>query len=206
MSRNMSVKVNISSELGKPLLAEFGRLWAEADSLWDRHHDTPAFYGYASADYLAVYESLVQLRGTVRTVLEWGSGLGIVTIMASRLGFEAYGIEAEAELINYSESLAQAYSPNARFAQGNFIPDDFDWSPEYGEVNRTRTGAASAYDKLGLELKDFDLVYAYPWPKEYTFYRNVLLKFGRRDALFLRYDARDGTKLVVLNDSTSPRL
>ncbi len=197
MRRNLNAELDSSCDPDSELLAEFRSLWAEADGLWERHHDTPAFHGYVSADYLSVYESLARLRGSVLSVLEWGSGLGIVTIMASRMGFEAYGIEAEPGLLKHSEYLAQAYGPNARFAQGSFIPDDFEWNPTDGDVvYRTDIDAASAYEELDMELHDFDLVYAYPWPEEHTLYHNVMREFARRDAMLLTYDAREGTELV----------
>jgi hypothetical protein len=133
----------------------------------------------------------------VLSVLEWGSGLGIVTIMASRMGFEAYGIEAEPCLVTHAENLARTYGPNAQFAQGSFIPDDFAWNPaDGGDVDRTVIDVASAYDKLDMELKDFDLVYAYPWPDEHTLYHNIMREFGRKGAMLLTYDAREGMELV----------
>ena len=97
------------------------------------------------------------------TFLEWDSGPGIITIMASRMGFEAYGIEAEPVHVAYAETFVQAYGSKTRFVQGRFIPDDFEWNPVNGDdVIRTIFDAASAYDKLEMELRDFDLVYAYP--------------------------------------------
>jgi hypothetical protein len=192
---------NSSYDEDRELLAECRSLWAEADELWDQLRDTPAFHGYVSADYEAVWESLARLRGSVLTFLEWGSGLGVVTIMASRMGFEAYGIEAEPILVEYSEELARTYGPNARFAQGSFIPDGFEWNPADGDnVIRTVIDAASAYDELDMELLDFDLVYAYPWPDELILYHNIMRKFGRRESLFLSYDAREGLELVRVHD------
>jgi len=186
-----------SCDPDETLLADFGRLSAEADDLWERHQRTPAFHRYVSADYVAVYKSLARLRGRALTFLEWGSGLGVVTIMASRMGFEAYGIETEPDLVEYAENFAQAYGPQARFAQGSFIPDDFEWNPANGdEVIRTIIDAASAYDKLEMELRDFDLVYAYPWSDEHTLYHNIMREFGGRNALLLSYDAREGIELV----------
>lgn len=179
------------------LLAEFRHLWAEADNLWVRHRDSPAFHGYVSADYLTVYKSLAGLRGRVSTVLEWGSGLGVVTIMASHMGFEAFGIEAEPGLVWYSESLARSYGSNAQFAQGSFIPDDFEWKPADGDdVCRTVIDVASAYDALDMELRDFDLIYAYPWPDEHTLYRNIMRECGRKESLLLTYDVHEGMELV----------
>ena len=202
MSHHLKAEPDSSFVPDKTLFAEFGCLLAEADDLWERHQDTPAFHGYVSADYQAVYESLAQLQGRVLTVLEWGSGLGVVTIMASRMGFEAYGIEAEPVLVEYSENLAHAYGPKARFAQGSFIPDEFEWNPANGDdVIRTVIDAPSAYDELEMELRDFDLVYAYPWPDEHILYHNIIREFGRSDALLLSYDAREGIDLVRFQDS-----
>ncbi len=197
MSQNRNAEPDSSSDADEMLLAEFGGLWREALDIWERHQHAPAFHGYVSADYLAVYTSLARLRGRASTVLEWGSGLGIVAIMASRMGFEAYGIEAEPALVEYSETLAKSYGPTARFAQGSFIPDGFEWNPAAGdEVNRTVIDVPSAYDELDMELRDFDLVYAYPWPDEHTLYHNIMRQFARRDALLLSYDVREGMQLV----------
>jgi hypothetical protein len=201
VSQDPNADRNSSCDQDRELLAECRSLWAEADELWDQLRDTPAFHGYVSADYEAVWESLARLRGSVLTFLEWGSGLGVVTMMASRMGFEAYGIEAEPILVEYSEDLARTYGPNARFAQGSFIPDGFEWNPAEGDnVIRTVIDTASAYDELDMELLDFDLVYAYPWPDELTLYHNIMRKFGRRESLFLSYDAREGIELVRVHD------
>ncbi len=196
MSRQAHAEFDSSRDPDETLLVEFGRLWAEADGLWDQHHDAPAFHGYVSADYRAVYESLARLRGSVVTFLEWGSGLGVVTIMASRMGFEAYGIEAEPDLVDYAEGFAAVYGPQARFAQGSFIPADFRWNPAEEEVHRTIVDAAAAYDELDMELRDFDLVYAYPWPEERSLYHSIMRKCGRRNAMLLSYDAREGIELI----------
>jgi len=179
------------------LLTEFHELWQAADQLWEERQDQPAFHGYVSADYPAIYQALVRLQGRAVTVLEWGSGLGIVTIMASRMGFEAYGIEAEDELVDHSREFAETYGPAALFAQGSFIPDAFDWNPSDGDdIVRTLVDTPAAYGELDMELRDFDLVYAYPWPDEHTLYRNIIREYGRSDALLLSYDAREGLELV----------
>jgi len=186
---------------GKTLLAEFGSLWAEVEALWERHQEEPAFHGYVSADYQAVYDSLAQLKGRALTVLEWGSGLGVVTIMASRMGFEAYGIEAEASLVEFSEELALGYGPKAKFAQGSFIPDQFQWNPTDGDnMIRTVVDAASAYNDLEMEIRDFDLIYSYPWPNERVLYHHILREFACPEALFLCFDLRAGIQLVQVKD------
>ena len=75
------------------LLVEMKQLWTESDEIWERCRNQLEFGSFVSTDYLAIYRELIQLQGQVETVLEWGSGLGVVTIMASRLGFDAYRSE-----------------------------------------------------------------------------------------------------------------
>lgn len=179
------------------MLAEFNQLWDEAAEIWDANTNHPSFRGYVSADYQLVYESLVLLQGHAFTFLEWGSGLGVVSIMASRMGFEAYGIEAEVELVEYARLLSRAYGSDARFAAGNFMPDDFEWNPAKGhEVSRTVLEAGSGYAELEMELRDFDLIYAYPWPEEHGLYENIIQDCGRPGSLLLSYDAHEGINLV----------
>ena len=184
------------------LLVEFGCLWEQADKIWEREDGSPDFAAYISADYMAVYEQLKLLRGQVETFLEWGSGLGVVTIMASRMGFDASGIEAESKLVDYSTDLADAFSSTAQFAHGSFIPDEFVWDPSQGdESERTAIDLPDGYGQLDLELDDMDLVYAYPWPTEHPLYHNILNQFGAPNVKLLTYDAREGIGIVNLNES-----
>lgn len=184
----------------RQLVADFTTLWDEADLLWETHQNRPEFGGYVSADYHSIYTKLRQLRGRVHSVLEWGSGLGVVTIMASRLGFDAYGIECEKELVDQSREYARRFAPEARFAFGNFIPDEFPWNPAQGdEVQHMVLHGGDAYAELDMELRDFDLVYAYPWPEEHIVYHNIMRACAGPHALFLSYDAREGLELTRFN-------
>lgn len=172
------------------------QLWQQADDLWEAQQDRGSFHSYASANYELVYDSLTQLRGKATTFLEWGSGLGMVSIMASQLGFESYGIEAECSLVGHAQEFADQVDSNAQFAIGSFIPDEFEWNPAAGDESiRTVIDAPDAYDQFDLKLEDFDLIYAYPWPTEHQLYHNILRQFARTGALFMSYDAREGIEL-----------
>lgn len=178
------------------LLREFGSLWEEADAIWEPRRHEPAFGAYVSSNYLDVYYELKRCLAYSDNLLEWGSGLGVVTIMASRMGFEASGIEAEGELVELSLGLAEKYGPDSIFAEGSFIPDEFEWNPAAGEVvDGTTIDAPAAYDALGQSLDEFGLVYAYPWPEEHSLYRNIMQQCGRPDAILLMYDGREGMQI-----------
>jgi len=183
-----------------PPVEAFENLWQEAQQLWERHRLTPPFEGYVSGDYVGLYHVLAKLHGQVWTFLEWGSGLGVLTIMASRMGFEAYGIETEPVLIDHANDLAERHGSDAQFAEGSFIPEQFDisFSAEYA-INRTVIDMPSAYDTIDMELSDFDLVYGFPWPEEHDFFRAIMRQCARPEALFLSYDARDEISLCRVN-------
>lgn len=182
------------------LLDSFKLLWADADEMWETNGNSPAYALYVSADYMAIFEKLCELRGRVDTILEWGSGLGVVTIMANRLGFDAYGIEAEPELVKLAEGLAIKYDARPRFVVGSFIPAEFEEDYQAGEeFGRTLTTATPAYEELDMELRDFDLVYAFPWPDEHGIYRSIMQRHASRNALYMRYDAREGLSLTRIH-------
>jgi hypothetical protein len=187
------------------LLDEFRDLWAEADQIWNREQDSPAFAGYVSADYLAVYHALIEFRdqqqsirpGVTTKLLEWGSGLGVVTIMASRLGFAAFGIESESGLVRHAQTLAGRYAIDAKFSIGSFIPDEFNWTPEsaQGIAGSTSTPLA-AYPQLEFKLSEFELVYAYPWPAERKRFQKIVEQLGRPQACLMLFDAKSGIDLI----------
>ncbi len=180
-----------------PEYDDFKELWADAEAIWIAHENAPAFHGYVSADYAAILAKLLELRTHATTFLEWGSGLGVVAIMASRLGFDAYGIEVEPQLVDFSMRLAEKYNASATFVTGSFIPADFEPRLEAGdEFHRTIVDESSAYEELGMELRDFELVYAFPWPEELPVFRSMIRRCGANNTLFLRYDVREGLSLT----------
>lgn len=172
------------------------RLWTDADSIWEAHSDEGAFAGYVSADYPEIYRSLQVLKKRAHTFLEWGSGLGVVSIMASRLGYQAFGIEIESRLVDEAIVLAERHGVAPTFGVGSFIPDEFRTSPRRGNVFvQTQEDGRSAYDQLDMELRDFDVVYAYPWPGEYQVFREIIRRYASPHTYFLCYDAREGITL-----------
>jgi len=174
-------------------------LWEEADAIWNEGHAHAEFGGFVSADYVEVYETLLGMQHQANTFLEWGSGLGVVAIMASRLGFESYGIEVEPLLVDHAQQLAERYNADTQFAAGSFIPDDYRWNIEVpGNPSRTETSARDGYDELDMQLRDFDLVYAYPWPDEHGLYLDILQNHCGENTSFLCYDAREGVSLTAV--------
>lgn len=177
--------------------SELQQLWAEAAGIWDAREDEPAFDGYVSADFAAIHTRLESLKQRTHTFLEWGSGLGVVAIMASRLGFDAYGIEVKPELVEAARELAERFEATPQFGTGSFIPEEFSGDLSRGdEFHRTETQDRSAYAQIDMELRDFDVVYAYPWPEEHTIFRSIIRRCASPHTLYLQYDAREGLSLT----------
>ena len=59
----------------------------------------------------------------------------------------------------------------------------------------TPTDGADAFGELGLELSDFDLVFAYPWPDDEAWLDELMRRYARADAILLTYDVTDGFRL-----------
>ncbi|MFP6677506.1 MAG: class I SAM-dependent methyltransferase [Pirellulaceae bacterium] len=128
---------------------------------------------------------------------EWGSGVGIVAMMAAILGYESYGIEINTELVDAANELADEFDIPVEFINGSFVPGaaevllDRAFSEADGEISFD-TYADRAYDDLGLDLGDFDLVFAFPWPNDEPFMKEIFGRFSGDGALYLTYgDAED---------------
>lgn len=157
----------------------------------DRHHL------FIPCDHHGAYETLRELRSRALTFVEFGSGAGVVTVMADLLGFEAYGIEIEPWLVNRSSEIAEQFGSSAIFAEGTFVPPAYQDEIELlsGDF-LTPTNGAYAFDELGLELSDFDLVFAYPWPGDEDWLVELMRRHARDDALLLTYDVCDGFQVT----------
>lgn len=101
---------------------------------------------------------------------EWGSGLGTATCLAALLGFDAYGIEIEGELVKRARSLAKDQGIDATFLESSFLPEGFDFLYTQGgrellKPRRTHQ-AGYSYEDTEWDLEEVDLFYVYPWPEE----------------------------------------
>ncbi|MFT5498393.1 MAG: hypothetical protein ACI9TH_003805 [Kiritimatiellia bacterium] len=134
---------------------------------------------FEPADYAEVADALMWIRETQQPgprFGEWGCGFGVVTGLAALMGFEAVGIERDALLLDQARTLYQACGVNAQLAQANFF--------ELSEAEDRSIGPAT-----------FDVIYAYPWPRE-------------ADAWIQSFDetARPGALLLTFHDFGELRL
>jgi len=171
------------------------RILVDADqalqAYWDQWHKQP-IEQYVACDFRDVWRAMSQLtesklaRGN--TFCEWGCGFGIVTGLASQLGWEAVGIEAEAFLVEQAKRFLQRNQLAGEVLHGNFLP------PGSERLARSQSDHASlfhqvenAYEKHDLQLDDYALIFAYPWPGEHHFLQEVFRCYGGEDSLMLMF-------------------
>lgn len=97
--------------------------------------------------------------------LEWGSGQGMVAILASMLGLDSCGVEIDAALVKESTALAARYGARARFVHGSYDPG----TPGMAIVGAERHAA----------------VYVYPWPSEEGYFLRLFDGTAQRGSLLL---------------------
>ena len=179
------------------LILKGSEAWEEFRALAKGRHHL-----FVPCDHYGAYEALRGLRSRASTFVEFGSAAGVVTIMADLLGFEAHGIEIEPWLVARSIALAEQFGSDANFAEGTFVPKAYQNDIEHlsGDF-LTLTHGACAFDELGLELDDFDLVFAYPWPGEEDWLQELIRRHARADAILLTYAVNDGFQATVLGSA-----
>jgi predicted O-methyltransferase YrrM len=181
---------------------DVARLIAEARRRIDEMEEQfrAAIPAFVPSDFDAVYRALDFIQNTRNTTgqrfIEWGSGIGAVTCLASRLGFDAVGIEVEAPLVEMAEQLARDFDVAAQFVCGSFVPaGDEPRVDSAGEITWLRTDAVDGYEELELDPDDFDVVFAYPWPGEEQVIFDLFEHCAAVGTLLLTYHSQDGLRL-----------
>jgi hypothetical protein len=188
--------MTFQSEMDGALRARLTALCAEGWALWERfdeevrrHH----FHPFVAAEYERVVDALMRHRGANLRFLEWGAATGVITIIADLLGFDAYGIELDRDLVATARRLAKKFDSRARFVAGSFLPTGYEWCPPDGDGRTATLGTGpSGYLELGHSLDEFDVVFGYPWDGERDLMLDVMRRYGRDDATLLLNHANDG--------------
>ncbi|MFT4543100.1 MAG: hypothetical protein ACI841_001859 [Planctomycetota bacterium] len=151
------------------------------------------YHHFVPSDHFGAYGHLRGMRAKASTFLELGSGAGVATIIADLLGFDAYGIEIEPWLVEQSIDLAEEFDSSATFAEGTFVvPEYLDEFEHLPSDIVTPTDGADAFEEIGLDFSDFDIVYAYPWPGEEDWLRELVRRHARPEAQLLTYHPDGG--------------
>lgn len=165
----------------------------------------PVIYrGFVPSDYVSVYHALRAIAeadmACGNSFCEWGSGLGVVASLAALIGFDAYGIEIDRDLFDASLELAEDFDIPVEFINGSFISQGADdlvdrAFAEYDGGLSLDPHADHAYDELGLEARDFDVIFAYPWPNDEELTAELFERFAAHGALLLTYSEPSSIRL-----------
>lgn len=133
-----------------------------------------------------------------RSFCEWGSGFGVVACLAAGLGYTASGIEIRPSLVDGAVSLAADHDLNVEFICGSYMPEGTEELADAStsEFAWLEVGMESAYDELGLDIDDFDLVYAFPWPGEEEFVHVLFERYAADGALLLTYNGVEDLRFL----------
>ncbi|HCO27451.1 MAG: hypothetical protein CME31_17855 [Gimesia sp.] len=161
--------------------------------------------GFVPSDFKTVFHALQTITDTNlasgTSFCEWGSGFGVVTLLASMLEFAACGIEIEQELVDESRKMADDFGLPGEFVQGSFIPPgaescvDEAYAENNAEYSWLITDADDGYDELQLGPEDFDIVFSYPWPGEEYLITSLFEKYAAEGALLLTYNSLESVRL-----------
>lgn len=194
-------------ELPQDLLARIEALNDEGRTIFERFERdvrSAEFHPFKPANYDSIVDVLLPYVDECRTFLEWGSATGVIAITADLLGFEAYGIEIDASLVDVANDLARRYGSAAHFAAGSLLPDGYEWRSPSGDprLGTIETGE-SGYAKLGMELMDFDLVYGYPWSGESAMMHDIMQRCGADGARLMINRGREGVQVTTISNGNT---
>ncbi len=194
--------------MDEALTARMKALCAEGWEVWNRfalevrQHE---FHPFVAADYETVLTALLPHRGPGRSFLEWGSATGVITIMADMLGFDAYGIELDDNLVATARTLATRFNSGAQFAAGSFLPAGYQFRPSDGDGRIGTIGSGpSGYLQIGRPLEEFDVVFTFPWGGEEAMMLDVMKCYGRPDTTLLMNTVNDGVRVYRAGQMVAP--
>lgn len=127
---------------------------------------------------------------------EWGAGFGVVAGLAALHGFGSHAIEIHRDLVSQAEQLLGDHDLEVEVAQGSLVPEGGDAIvDDLAQQAWLLTGEHPAYDELGIDVSDIDLIFAYPWPGEEGLIEALFEAFAADGALLLTYHGMNEIKL-----------
>jgi hypothetical protein len=185
---------------GTDIPREVRAFLGEAERRIERFQMTSRSPAFVPSDYAGAYGVLHALLAANlapgERFCEWGSGFGVVTGLAALLGFDACGIEIDADLVDAARQLADDFDLPVQFARDSFIPAgaaaDLDAGGAYAWL---ATDAGGAEEELGLAADDFDVIFAYPWPDEEEATARLFRRHAAVGAVLVTYHGGEGFRL-----------
>ena len=132
-----------------------------------------------------------------RIFCEWGSGFGTATCMAALLGYQAYGLEIEEELVWLSRAIARRLGIPVEIICTSMFPKGYDSLSGVGGVELVRPESLSddndknqsplRYDGMDIDIAEIGLFFAYPWPEERELIQELFDAVAAVEAILVAY-------------------
>jgi hypothetical protein len=169
-------------------------------------HQAPRFVPSVPERVFAVLEEVTTRNlPPNRVFCEWGSGFGTATCLAALLGYEAYGLEIEAELVGLSTAIARRLGIPVEMLCTSLFPEGYGAyagvdgaalvAPESLSDHNDEDRGPLRYDGMDIDIADIGVFFASPWPEEHTLMQQLF------DAV-----AMEGAILVVYHTDTDIRV
>jgi hypothetical protein len=180
------------------LIATCSRGW---EQFFAEHDDqAPRFVPSVPERVFAVLDEVTrrQLPPT-RVFCEWGSGFGTATCLAALLGYEAYGLEIDEELVRRSRAIARRLGIPVQILCTSLLPAGYAASAGGDGAAlvtpasvRDHPDTAEArgpmrYDGMEIAIADIGVFFVYPWPEERALMRQLFEAVARAGALLVMY-------------------
>ena len=159
-----------------------------------RVNTSTKFRGFVPSDYRAIYSCLRAIYDSHLLCgdrfCEWGSGVGVVASLAAMVGYESYGIEYDATLCMVAEAIREDFDLPVQLVNGSFVPDGVQDLIEEAFVTHDgelslHTHPDHAYVEIGCTVKDFDVIFAYPWPNDVELTHEIFDRCAAQGAMLL---------------------
>jgi hypothetical protein len=190
-------KARVSAPVAR-LIATCSRGWERFFADHDDH--APRFVPSVPERVFAVLEEVITRQlPPIQVFCEWGSGFGTVTCLAALLGYEAYGLEIDAELVRLSRAIARRLGIPVTMLCTSLLPAGYEASaggdgatlvtPETVRVHHDTAEARGPlrYDGMEIAIADIGLFFAYPWPEERELMRQLFEAVARERAMLVVY-------------------
>ena len=163
-------------------------------------HQAPRFVPSVPERVFAVLEEVTTRNlPPNRVFCEWGSGFGTATCLASLLGYEAYGLEIEEELVRLSRAIARRLGMPVEILCTSLFPEGYEAYSGVDGLELVTPESRSdrnandedrgllRYDGMEIDIAEIGLFFAYPSPEEQELMQQLFDAVAMEGAMLVVY-------------------